>query len=190
MTFLMTRVLMATLLFITGDLLFCSSAVLAQSDAKPPAQSSPFTSTTINIGCVVSDIDAAVKFYTEAIGFKVVGSFSVDAKLASDVGLTDQKDLNVKVLALGEGASATQLKLMQVQGESLAQNNDFIHSTLGLSYLTIVVKDIDAAMDRLTSAGAQPVAKPKQLPGTELLLVLVRDPDGNLIELIAPVKEN
>lgn len=184
----MTRVLVMNVL-LTAIPLFCSSFVLGQSDSKKMDQPpSPFVSTTINIGCVVSDIDAAVAFYTQAIGFKVVRSFSVDADLASEVGLTDQKELNVEVLSLGQGAGATQLKLMQIEAESAKPNNDFIHSTLGFSYLTIVVKDIDAALQRLKAAGTQPVANPKQLPGTELMLLLVRDPDGNLIELVAPAK--
>lgn len=185
---LMTRVWVMTVLLLTSPL-FGLTPAWGQSDSKPSDPTpSPFVSTTINIGCVVSDIDAAVEFYTQAIGFKVARSFSVDAALASEIGLTDQKELNVEVLTLGQGKGATQLKLMQVQGPSATQNSDFIHSTLGLSYLTIVVKDIDAAVNRLKSAGASPVAQPKQLPGTELMLVLVKDPDGNFIELVAPAK--
>jgi catechol 2,3-dioxygenase-like lactoylglutathione lyase family enzyme len=167
-----------------------SRVATAQSEAKPTiADSGEFQTPTIHIGCVVSDIDKAVAFYTKAIGFKVERSFSVDAAFASEVGLTNQKKLNVQVLALGQGKGATQLKLMQVAGESKKPNNDFIHSTLGFSYLTIFAKDLNAALTRLDSVGGQPVAAPKPLPKTEMMLVLVRDPDGNLIELIGPEKD-
>ena len=158
-----------------------------ESAAKTEDQTMIFTKPTIDLGCIVSDVDAAVKFYTTAIGFKEVSGFSVDAQFATDVGLSDQKKLDVKVLKLGEGSGATQLKLLAATGESQKPKNDFIHSSLGFSYLSIYVKDMGAAMQRLETAGVKPVAQPKPIPGTPVALVLVRDPDGNLIELIGPM---
>jgi len=71
--------------------------------------------------------------------------------------------------------------------EPKPSDNAFIHSQLGFRYLTIGVRDIDAALERLRAAGGKPLAKgPVRLgerPESEYL-VLVRDPDGNLIELI------
>ena len=153
-------------------------------------QAALFSRPMIDLGCVVSDVDAAVKFYTTAIGFKEVKGFSVDAEFASAVGLTDQKKLDVRVLKLGDGDGATALKLLQIAGDSQKPKNDFIHSSLGLSYLSIYVKDMDAAIERLESAGSQPLAQPQTIPGTPVALVLVRDPDGNLIELIGPMADN
>lgn len=169
-----------------------ATSALGQDETKSAQvqdQAALFSRPMIDLGCVVSDADAAVKFYTTAIGFKEVKGFSVDAEFATAVGLTDQKKLDVRVLKLGDGKGATALKLLQISGDSQKPKNDFIHSSLGFSYLSIYVKDIDAAMRRLESAGAQPVAQPKPIPGTPVALVLVRDPDGNLIELIGPMAE-
>ncbi|QEG20473.1 VOC family protein [Mariniblastus fucicola] len=152
---------------------------------------SEFTKPTIDIGCVVSDIDASVKFYTEAIGFEQTSEFKVGAEYANKVGLTDNKPLDVKVLTLGTGAGATQLKLMQVDGESAKAAHDHIHTTLGYSYLTIYVKSTEAAMKRLKDAGVETVAEsPLPIEGAEqITLTLIRDPDGNIIELISPSPE-
>ena len=159
--------------------------VMAQEKEKE----SNFSKPTIDLGCVVSDIDASIKFYTEVVGFEVTGSFSVTPELANNAGLTDKK-LDVKVLTLGKGPGATQLKLMQVEGESAKANNDHINSTLGFSYITIFVKSTDAAMDRLTKTGVKPIAKgPVELPGGEMALTVIRDPDGNLVELVGPKSE-
>ena len=57
---------------------------------------SEFIEPTIDLGCVVSDLEASIKFYTEAIGFKVVGEFNVPKGFAKDSGLTDSKTLNIK----------------------------------------------------------------------------------------------
>ena len=183
MKFTLTAALLVTLFAISG-----SPTVQAQ-DANETE--SLFTTPRVDLGCVVSDIDASIKFYTTVIGFEQTGEFSVDAKASTALGLTDQQELNVKVLTLGEGEGATQLKLMQVATESAKPKNDYIHSSLGFSYITIYVKDIDAAMARLKSANVKPVTTPQDLPGMPVKLALVRDPDGNIIELIgAPAKNS
>ena len=162
-------------------------SVLFVQSAPAQESESEFSTPTIDLGCVVSDIDASVTFYTEAIGFKKAGGFKVAADYANDVGLTDNKSLDITVLALGDGAGATKLKLMQVDGGKKAPN-DHIHTTYGYSYITVMVKSSDAAMKRLKAAGVKPVAKsPLSLPGNpNVILTIVRDPDGNLVELVGP----
>ena len=153
-----------------------------------------FGSPTIDLGVVVSDLDKAVKFYTEAIGFKEVPGFTVSAEFAKDAGLTDSKELTIRVLVLGEGDGATKLKLMQVEGDSKKSDNTFINSQQGYSYITIVVKSTDKALERLSKAGVKPIAKgPVTLPANlnpDLALTIVRDPDGNLVELVGPKPSN
>ena len=155
------------------------------------AEPAAFPRTTIDLGCVVSDVDASARFYTEGIGFRELPGFSVEPPLAADAGLTDTKRLDIRVLVLGEGESATKLKLMQVAGTTPRPgDNEFIHSHTGFRYLTIMVADTDAALARLAKLGVKPVAKsPVALPdhlGKGLFLTCVRDPDGNLVELIGP----
>ena len=170
-------------------LLACSAIVIA--DEKKPA--SEFARTTIDLGTVVSDVEKSVKFYTEAIGFKEIEGFSVPGEYCKDVGLTDGQPLKVRVLVLGEGETATKLKLMQIPGaKTKKSDNEFIHSQYGFRYLTIFVNDTTAAMERLTRAGVKTVAKtpmelPKGLP-QGVFLTIVRDPDGNLVELVGPKK--
>ena len=126
---------------------------------------SPFSSKTIDLGVVVSDLEKSVKFYTEAIGFKASGGFKVPGDFAAKAGLTDQS-LDIKVLTLGDGAGATKLKLMQVSGPKGAKpKNEQINSTLGYSYITVMIKSTDDAMARLKKAGVKPIAKgPVALP--------------------------
>ena len=150
-----------------------------------------FLSTTIDIGCVVSDIEKSVKFYTEAVGFTEVTGFTVPADFAKESGLTDSKQLDIRVLVLGEGDAATKLKLMQIKsGTNQKADHAHIDSTLGLSYITVVVKSTDEALARLVAAGVKPIAEgPATLPNSlnpALSLTIVRDPDGNMVELVGP----
>jgi catechol 2,3-dioxygenase-like lactoylglutathione lyase family enzyme len=157
------------------------------------AQQSEFARGTIDLGVVTSDVKKAVKFYTEAIGFKEIEGFTVDADFCADAGLTDHQKLDIRVLVLDDGPTATRLKVMQVPGvKSKKTDNAFIHSQLGYSYLTIYVSDGKSALQRLGRAGVKPLAKgpvplPPDLP-PDMALTVVRDPDGNLIELISPVR--
>ena len=166
-------------------LLLCSALPCLAAD---PAA---FPRTTIDLGCVVTDLDASVRFYTEGIGFRELPGFSVEGPLAADAGLTDTKRLDIRVLTLGEDQTATKLKLMQVAGTAPRQgDNEFIHSHAGFRYLTIMVPDTDAALARLAALGVKPLARsPVALPdhlGKGLFLTCVRDPDGNVVELIGP----
>ena len=160
-----------------------SNALSAQSEQA-------FSSHTIDLGCVVSDVDKAVAFYTQAIGFKQVSGFSVPGDYASKVGLTDGKMLDIKVLVLGEGDTATRLKLMHVEGARSKQtDNRYIHSQLGFSYLTIKVKDTAQALQRLESwdqADCRRVSGASASLGKGVYLTIVRDPDGNFVELVGP----
>lgn len=163
-------------------------ATLPCSAAEPA-----FPRTTIDLGCVVSDLDASIRFYTTGIGFTEVKGFAVPAELARDAGLTDSKPLAIRVLVLGEGETATKLKLMQVAGTApRTGDTEFIHSHTGFRYLTIIVADTDVILARLAKLGVKPLAKsPVALPATlepGMQLTCVRDPDGNLVELIGPVR--
>ena len=150
-----------------------------------------FPKTTIDIGMVVTDLDTSVAFYTDGIGFKESDGFQVDSTLAGSAGLTDNKPLDVRVLVLGNDKTATKLKLMQIAKTSpRSGDNDFIHSHTGFRYLTIIIEDTSAALSRLNKLGVVPLAKspvtlPQDLvPG--MSLTCVKDPDGNLVELIGP----
>lgn len=167
---------------LAADCLRSAQAAEAKSD---------FVNGTIDLGVVVSNVDKSVKFYTEAIGFKEAQGFAVGADFCADAGLTDKHALSIRVLVLGDDAKATKLKLMEVPGApNKKSDNAFVPSQLGYRYLTIHVTDGDAALARLKKAGVKPLAKgpvplPAGLPAGNALTV-VRDPDGNFVELVGP----
>jgi lactoylglutathione lyase len=170
----------AALLIITGS-------ALAQSGGQ-------FASETVDTGLLVSDAKKTVQFYTEAIGFKEIKGFSVPADWTRDVGLTDGKTLDIRVLVLGDGKDATKLKIMELPGARIKKGDtQYVNSHLGIRYLTIQVTDMNAALARLKTAGVKPDTKdgviglPEGFP-KGVYLTLVRDPDGNFIELVGPKK--
>lgn len=154
---------------------------------------SNFAAPTFDLGMVVSDINKSLKFYTEVIGFTEVQGFKVPPQFAVDTGLANNYELDVHVLVLGQGPTATKLKLMQFKTAPGARvDNSFIHSSYGYRYLTIAVKNLNTAVDKANKAGGKLIAKcPVPLPEgfpAGLALANYRDPDGNLIELVGPWK--
>jgi catechol 2,3-dioxygenase-like lactoylglutathione lyase family enzyme len=154
---------------------------------------SEFSRPVVDVGIVVSDVENAAAFYKDALGFTEVTGFDVPAAMGADSGLTDGKSFRVRVMKLEDSANATSVKLMQFSDAVPArQNNNFIHSTLGFRYLTIYVTDTTAAVGRAKKAGATVLAKgPYLLPEgfpKSVYLTCVRDPDGNMIELVGPKK--
>jgi catechol 2,3-dioxygenase-like lactoylglutathione lyase family enzyme len=162
--------------------------LLAAGASKSSGAKGDFARTTVDIGVVVSDVEKSAKFYKEALGFTEVSGFDVSAEMAGDSGLTDYKAFKVRVMVLGEEPSATKVKLMDFPGvKSKKVNNKFINSSLGLSYLTLFVSDTTAAVERAKKAGVTPVKEPYQLGKSNNYLTLVKDPDGNNIELVGPL---
>jgi catechol 2,3-dioxygenase-like lactoylglutathione lyase family enzyme len=171
-----------------GTAIVFSTATLSTSSAE---EESEFGSQTIDIGVVVSDLEKSLKFYTEVVGLKEAGGFEVNGQVASDAGLTEAAGLNIKVLTLGAEKSATKLKLVEVIGvQSEKDSNEFIHKQTGFSYITVHVSDMNAAIKRLEKADVKPVANgpvalPKEL-AEGVFLTVIRDPDGNFVELVGP----
>ncbi len=154
--------------------------------AKQEGGKAEFSRTTIDLGMVVSDVEKAAQFYTEVLGFKELSGFDVAAQMANDTGLTDNRPFKVRVFALGDEPTATKLKIMTIPGAGLKKvDNQYIGSSLGFRYLTVSVANLTKAMDRLKQHGISPVKEPYRLGGNNYL-ILIKDPDGNTIELIGP----
>lgn len=151
------------------------------------AKEREFASNTINLGIVVSDLEKSLKFYNEAVGFQITGEFTVGVDITRDSGLTEGSEILIKKLALGKGPGATTIKLMQPGKPAQKPDQKYITSSLGFSYLTIRVTSTKAALARLKKSGVKVLAKgPAILPGNKVALTVVKDPDGNFVELVGP----
>jgi catechol 2,3-dioxygenase-like lactoylglutathione lyase family enzyme len=171
----------AVIVVIAGMLLGgCARTVEVEGD---------FARTTVDVGIVVSDVDKSAEFYKNGLGFTEVSGFDVSAEMGAGSGLTNNHPFHVRVMVLGPEPTATKIKLMEFpQAPGKKVDHQYIHSSLGFSYLTIFVTDHTAAVERAKKAGALPVKEPYRIRQGENFLTLVKDPDGNIIELVGPKK--
>ena len=172
----------------TGYLL--NRAPAEDAKVKPASE---FASLAIDLGIAVSNAEASVKFYTEVVGGMEVPGFEVPGDYCKDAGLTTGSSVKVRMVVLGEGATSTKLKLIEFPKDSPKKNDTaVVPSELGYRYLTIGVTDMTPVLKRMEKAGVKAVGKtpmplPKGFP-EGLALLIVRDPDGNLIEFVGPKK--
>jgi len=168
-----------------------------QSPTARPAKEVPmngYANTRVDFGIVVSDINKAAEFYKNALGLVEVEGFDVPVDMGGSSGLSDNRPFHVRIFKVADDENATQVKIMQFKdAPGKRVDNTFIHSSYGIRYLTFYVSDMTASVERARKAGAVILAKgPIELPkdlGTGVFLALVRDPDGNLIELVGPKKQ-
>ena len=162
-----------------------STLGLAQNDTPV------FSSATADIGIVVKDLEKSAKFYTKTLGLTEVKSFSVPAEKAAGLGLTDNQPATIRVFVLNPKAKGpkTKFKLMAFpKAPGKMQDQKFIHSSIGISYLTLFVTDMNKSVEKLKAAKVKLLGKtPTDLGGGNFIAVF-HDPDGNYIELIGPKK--
>ena len=160
------------------------------SFAQEEKEDQPFYSRNVlELGVVVADLEKSATFYAEVLGMTEVKGFSAPAAVGTKFGLTDNQPLVVRKFVTAKFKEAPALKLMafpEAQGKKPDQQ--FIHSTLGVSYLTLFVTDMGEAVKRAEKAGVKMLGETPAKVGPNNYLTVFQDPDGNFIELIGPSK--
>ena len=119
----------------------------------------------VNVRYMVDDVDAAVAFYSERLGFKVLSSASP--------AFADVARGNLRLLLSGPKSSA---------GRPMPDGRQ--PSPGGWNRIHLIVDDIDAEVRRLRDAGASFRNDIVTGPGGKQ--ILLEDPSGNVVELFQP----
>jgi len=110
---------------------------------------SEFSSTTIGIGVVVSDLEKSLDFYIDVIGLKKVGGFEVDEDFATKSGLIGGPPFKVTTLKLADETEATQWKLMSFGKDAPDPLPRYVQDVVGMRYVTINVNDLSPFLERI-----------------------------------------
>ena len=136
--------------------------------------------TVVNhVGLCVTDLDRARRFYTEALGFTFVRDLQPPDALTGQLLEIDQPNLTAVYLALGDFT----LELLHYDRAGNPAFRARVMNEPGLTHLSLTVDDLPAALDRVRAAGGS-VLDPTNVG----VAVLVRDPDGQLVELLGSRK--
>lgn len=131
-----------------------------------------------HIAIGVSDLDAAVQFYTEAFGFDVVQTQAFDSNPLVDSAI-NLKNAKARMAMLKTPNSFIELWQYQnpVPNDLRSEPND-----LGYPHFALQVREIDAEYKRLKACGMTFGGEPVHF-GPESAAIYGKDPFGNIIEL-------
>lgn len=168
-------------------LTFFLSCMILSVSSQNQSFKSDFSNPTIFVGSVVTDLAKSVDFYTNIIGMKKTGAFSVDGAKAKDLGLTDGRPIDVTVLKLEDSPQANEWKLMSFGTKPGHKTPKYLHDDTGMQYITILVNHLEPVMKRIEKNNFKILSgKPSKLDENRFF-ILVQDPDGTFIELIGPM---
>ncbi len=165
---------MKSIITFVSLILLCHSSIWGQQE---------FDQSFISIGVVVTDLDTSLDFYTNIIGMKETGGFTVTSELSKQTGLTGGVPLHVKVLKLIDDPSAAEYKLMSF-GNEKNEYEKFIQERNGMRYITLFYKSLDKVIERLEANQIKFLSEKPTLIPDGRRFILVQDPDGTFIELI------
>ena len=126
-----------------------------------------FISAFVNL--YTHDIEAGIRFYRDLLGFRETFRTPVE-------GTPEHVELKLDGFGLGLG---TVEAAKRVHGVDPAPGSPAI-------VIVVWADDLDVAFERLVAAGAPVVQEPHNT-GNNNRNALLRDPDGNLVEIVAKV---
>lgn len=135
---------------------------------------------SLDIGLVVSDVNKSLEFYRDLLGLNYIGVFlEMPDEVVKGGGIFSQ---GFKLHGLEAGTSM--VKLVETKNPPTAQRGE-LDSAIGIRYLTFIVDDVDALYQELSSKEADFVSQPIKIPARKATIVMLRDPDGNHVELVS-----
>jgi len=123
---------------------------------------------TVSVRYIVSDVDEAISFYTEALGF------SVEMHPAPGFAAVSRGELRLLLNRSGAGGAGQAMP----DGQAPAPG--------GWNRIQIEVEDLEAVVKRLRAAGNR--FRNEIVVGRGGKQILLEDPSGNPIELFEPAR--
>lgn len=134
-------------------------------------------------GIVVPDLERAVAFYTEVLGYE---AYSESAFTAEDGGFNQIVGLDgaaAKFCMLS--GTNTYIELFEYESSTPKSIPESIACEEGLRHLAFVVDDVNAVVKKCEKNGGARINDPVSISGGATA-AYCRDPFGNLLEFITP----
>ena len=126
------------------------------------------TKDSVDLGIVVKNKEASLRFYRDTLGFEFVTE--------SDMG----GGMMMQRLMCG----TSMIKLVTyAQTPELANPSGGINGATGYRYWTISVSNLEALVDEAKAAGYQVPVEPREIRAG-VSIAMIEDPDGNWVELL------
>lgn len=132
-----------------------------------------------HVGHHVADLDRAVRFYCEVFGFEELRRMEIPDAAASKL-LQVPEPVGLTAVYLGLGGTVLELLHLDRPGNDPARDRPFTEP--GLTHVSFTVEDLVATCEVVRAHGGE-VLTDTDMGG---FAILVRDPDGQVLELLPP----
>lgn len=132
-----------------------------------------------HLGICVSDLERSLAFYRDALGFTEVGRFRDDHGYSSQ--LLELDDVRVEAVYLERDGWRIEL-LCFAQPPVVGTGERRAINALGLTHLSFVVEDLEAALRAVVRHGGAVVEHTRMEMRSKA--IFATDPDGTRLELI------
>ena len=139
-----------------------------------------------HIGLCVSDLDAALGFYCEGLGFAAAEAYEVGAQFAGALEVPSPSEVRSQMI-VKDGLTIELLDWTTPPSEGSPSS---ARNQLGMTHLALTVHGLEEIAARLAALGGTVLEMTRtavDLGGASLQILFVADPDGNRVELMETV---
>lgn len=138
-----------------------------------------FHATTSHLGLCVTDLDRALRFYVEGLGFTEFARFELTRPIA-------EVDLPLDLTSCFIQKDGLRIELLHYRSPGAFGTPSNRRNHLGLTHLSFVVDDVDAAAEELVHYGGTIIdgTRSGQHDPAMVQIIFLADPDGTRVELM------
>lgn len=132
-------------------------------------------------GIVVSDLEAALAFYRDLLGFRETKRLEESGAYIDNMLALDGAQVTTVKLAAPDG---NLIELLHFRTHPRPRPSPPEACRVGITHIAFTVPDLEHMHRALTAAGVRFNAPPQLSPDGYAKVTFCRDPDGTLIELV------
>ena len=140
---------------------------------------------TDHTGITVSNLERALAFWRDVLGFELSHRPHQTGELASEITGVAGAEISIAVLK-GYGHK---IELLEYLAPKDRKHVDLRPCDVGSVHVAFTVDDLDAILNTIAASGWKAAGKPQMItvgPNAGKRVIYVRDPDGTTIEFMQP----
>jgi glyoxylase I family protein len=136
---------------------------------------------TRHTGIVVDDLERSLRFWRDVMGLQVVADFWERGEFIDTIQHLSDVNLHMIKLAAPDG---TLIELLKDEAHPTPPPDRNQLCDRGIRHIAFTVGDVAATWATLRAAGCETLSEPITSPDGKARLFFVRDPEGNLLEMV------